>query len=421
MFEGLLLFFLFVILIGLFRANNNSKKKIQNLENEKKEQQVKIEQGTSATQYEYTFHDKAKGSSQVNQISSSVETNLNKTIFYPSCTRVSKKDRVQFLSDYLDNDGFYHIVFSCINRRRSLILKEYCIRNSIFIERLPNIFEYDISENYHAVFENKLEHTDFIHDCYSSFGSSYSILGMSIEILYYCLNGYPENKISNEQLITGKKVLQKVYEKYNEPCLYDSFPIGLSEFCVNNCSLKIVDVDYVALSYEIVHKDSYLPYRPNVENHEAYVAKHYEKKEELRQKKELLYTEILAQNGSNVKWTSEYNLFLLAKSKYPDTIYQFHAPWLEKLSLDVYIPSINLGIEYQGKQHYEPVEYFGGEEHFQIQQANDKKKKKLCKLNGVKLLEIRYDETINPVILDEKIEKIMKTANAPSDTRDRSQ
>ena len=61
-------------------------------------------------------------------------------------------------------------------------------------------------------------------------------------------------------------------------------------------------------------------------------------------------------------------------------------PWLKGLELDFFIPEYNVAIECQGIQHFEPVEMFGGEKSFLCRLENDKKKKKLCDENGVKLL-----------------------------------
>ena len=47
-------------------------------------------------------------------------------------------------------------------------------------------------------------------------------------------------------------------------------------------------------------------------------------------------------------------------------------------------------IEFQGRQHYEPIEYFGGTERFKKQQAYDQKKREYCKKNHLVLLEIPY-------------------------------
>ena len=73
-------------------------------------------------------------------------------------------------------------------------------------------------------------------------------------------------------------------------------------------------------------------------------------------------------------------------------------------SIDIFIPSIFIGIEYQGVQHYKPIEHFGGEEHFRHQQENDRKKKELCSKNGVTLIEWPYTENISEANLIKYIE-----------------
>lgn len=47
-------------------------------------------------------------------------------------------------------------------------------------------------------------------------------------------------------------------------------------------------------------------------------------------------------------------------------------------------------IEYQGLQHYEPIDYFGGEEKLKTQHYHDKLKRKYAKANGYNLIEIPY-------------------------------
>lgn len=65
------------------------------------------------------------------------------------------------------------------------------------------------------------------------------------------------------------------------------------------------------------------------------------------------------------------------------------------LSYDFYIKDLNLLIEVQGRQHKEPVDYFGGEESFQVQQEHDKRKREYAKLHNIELLEIWSDDFNN--------------------------
>lgn len=94
------------------------------------------------------------------------------------------------------------------------------------------------------------------------------------------------------------------------------------------------------------------------------------------------------------KWVQEYKLFSYIKLWYDDSIFQYHPEWLNGLYLDIFIPSINTAIEYQGKQHYEPIKYFGGEEKFSENKERDTKKQILCKENGITLLEWPYFQNI---------------------------
>lgn len=61
-----------------------------------------------------------------------------------------------------------------------------------------------------------------------------------------------------------------------------------------------------------------------------------------------------------------------------------------RMPFDFYLEQFNLCIEYQGRQHYEPVDIFGGQEQFEIQVNNDNIKRNYCKNNNIELLEIPH-------------------------------
>lgn len=64
----------------------------------------------------------------------------------------------------------------------------------------------------------------------------------------------------------------------------------------------------------------------------------------------------------------------------------------KSLRFDFYIQEFNLCIEFQGIQHYEPIDYFGGISSFEICQERDMIKKKYCSDNNINLLEIKYND-----------------------------
>lgn len=94
-------------------------------------------------------------------------------------------------------------------------------------------------------------------------------------------------------------------------------------------------------------------------------------------------------------WVSEVSLFSLVRSLFPDAVHQWRPPFLGLQSVDIYVPSAKLAIEYQGKQHYEAVKLFGGEEGLLSSQARDGRKRELFKANGIELIEWRYDQLIS--------------------------
>ena len=96
-------------------------------------------------------------------------------------------------------------------------------------------------------------------------------------------------------------------------------------------------------------------------------------------------------------WTSETILYYIVQSLYPDmTVLRHHRPdYLQGLELDIFIKELKVGIEYQGIQHYEPVEHWGGEEALLNLKERDRKKKELCKFLGIHLIYFKYDEGLN--------------------------
>lgn len=124
----------------------------------------------------------------------------------------------------------------------------------------------------------------------------------------------------------------------------------------------------------------------------------------IREKRTEIYNALAGENKTTRRWTSEQLLFHIIKGIYPDAIFQFKSKWLGHQSLDIFVPSKNFGIEYQGLQHYQPVDLFGGEEQFKERQRLDERKRMLCKENGVKLIEWKYTSEVT----EENVKKILE-------------
>ncbi len=60
------------------------------------------------------------------------------------------------------------------------------------------------------------------------------------------------------------------------------------------------------------------------------------------------------------------------------------------LPFDFYLPEQNICIEFDGKQHFEPIEWFGGSDAFESLKERDEIKNKFCLSNNIDLLRIAY-------------------------------
>ena len=67
---------------------------------------------------------------------------------------------------------------------------------------------------------------------------------------------------------------------------------------------------------------------------------------------------------------------------------------IKPLPFDFYLPDYNVCIEFDGRQHYEPINVFGGIKGFNETQINDKIKTEYCILNKIDLIRIPYYENI---------------------------
>ena len=76
-----------------------------------------------------------------------------------------------------------------------------------------------------------------------------------------------------------------------------------------------------------------------------------------------------------------------------------------RLSFDFYLPQYNTCIEYDGKQHFQPIEKFGGDNGFELTKIRDNIKSSYCENNKINLIRIPYtklkkiEEILNNTIL----------------------
>lgn len=78
----------------------------------------------------------------------------------------------------------------------------------------------------------------------------------------------------------------------------------------------------------------------------------------------------------------------ISQKRFVDCVYHIELPF------DFYLPDYNICIEYNGIQHYKPIEYFGGLEAFNYQIIRDEIKNEYCLENNIHLIIIKYNESV---------------------------
>lgn len=99
-------------------------------------------------------------------------------------------------------------------------------------------------------------------------------------------------------------------------------------------------------------------------------------------------------------WISETKLYYQLKAHFNHHVLLQHQKpkWLGRQHFDIYFPYLNIAIEYQGKQHYEAVDFFGGIDSFEKNIERDNRKKGLAIKNNCDLIYVDEGYDLNEVI-----------------------
>lgn len=99
-------------------------------------------------------------------------------------------------------------------------------------------------------------------------------------------------------------------------------------------------------------------------------------------------------------WVSEIVLFKKLKDEFSSSLVIQHGQpnWLGRQHYDVWFPHWKIAVEYHGKQHFEPVDFFGGEDAYQKTIERDQRKINLSKRHSVKLFVVTESDDISVLI-----------------------
>jgi hypothetical protein len=123
-----------------------------------------------------------------------------------------------------------------------------------------------------------------------------------------------------------------------------------------------------------------------------------------------LYRESTGMPKIGEGWISETELYYKITEAFQEheVIHHGSPNWLGRQHLDIYFPKVNIGIEYQGAQHYVAVDFFGGEEALEKTKERDERKRLKCNENDCSLIYV--DEGYDFEDVRKKIKEILNNS-----------
>ena len=105
------------------------------------------------------------------------------------------------------------------------------------------------------------------------------------------------------------------------------------------------------------------------------------------------------------RWVSETAMVQAIREAFPDELVVREASpeWLGAQRLDAFLPQLGIAFEYHGQQHFEPVEFFGGQEAFERRKRLDQRKRDLCEAQGVQLIVFVEPEHVGPEEIQRRV------------------
>lgn len=247
---------------------------------------------------------------------------------------------------------------------------EYMVRPNDFLcgSRCPNCFK-----------PHKRTTESFKKEVYNLVGDEYTVLGKYVNTM---------TKIKMRHNVCGK-VSYYIPNNFlrGSRCFYCSYKVRAKEQSKSLADFKkdvynLVGNDYTVVS-EYVNSKTPIAIKHNKCNSISYIRPNDFLSNGIR------CHHCTSSRGEQLlaKSLSDHKITYIPQKRFKDCV---NPKTGYKLPFDFYIPLYKICIEFDGKQHYQPVKYFGGSDSFKALQYRDRIKTNYCREKGIKLIRINY-------------------------------
>lgn len=239
------------------------------------------------------------------------------------------------------------------------------------------------------IHKNRKTHELFIKELYEKFGDVYNVLeqyqGSEVKILI-------EHKCSDGNYHRWMAMPQQLLCRDKAPC--------------PKCNGKLTGLDGFKQKVYKLFKDEYIVIGDKYKNHTTDIKIRHNTEdcqhEFLITPKNLFRSPTCPNCSTKISKGEDSIQDFLVNSKI-EYVRQKTFPkcrYKRTLQFDFYLPDYDICIEFQGQQHYEPVDFGGrgidwANNQFKLNRKKDNIKRKFCKKNNIILIEIPYWESDN--------------------------
>jgi very-short-patch-repair endonuclease len=236
---------------------------------------------------------------------------------------------------------------------------------------------------------------EFLERAHNQHGYKYKYIDLSDKLILSDKIIIEYNNVKYKQRVS-KHLMGKCPEKNTPTRTTEQFIIESKEVWGNKYDYSLTEYKGALIDVKIIYDGIVYLQRPT--SHLKGMAPEFRRTEESIINDEMKKMDLFGE--------TEIHNFL---RKYKIVFKEKHR--LDKVTFDFYLPSLRVCIEFDGRQHFEPIEKFGGVPTLERIKLNDKVKNEYCEEHYIELVRIKYDkiDDIYRILWDNLAHKIKKT------------
>jgi hypothetical protein len=221
-----------------------------------------------------------------------------------------------------------------------------------------------------------MKRLEFLEKARNTHGYKYNYLNLSEKVT---LNDRIEIEYNGDIYMQSisKHLMGRCPEKSIKRKTNEEFIIESKKIWGNKYDYSLVDYKGALSNVKIVYDG--IVYEQRAQSHLEGLAPEFRKNEDSKLKEVIKAFDLIGENEIKL-FLEKYNIDFI--NSYRESSIEF----------DFYLPKLRTVVEFDGRQHFEPIDEFGGMEFLDRVKKEDVIKENYCEDNFINLIRIKYDQ-----------------------------